>query len=122
MKLRLTPDSVRIRVFQDDLDTFRSQGRVTATTHIGPSGSVTYGLKVDPEAEQPRAALDGTTLMIRVPRALGERWVTADQVGFEADQEVGDDRTVHLLVEKDIGCQHKEATSEKAFPHLADRD
>ncbi len=121
MKLRLNHNSIRLRVFQDDLDTFRTQGRVTAATHIGPSAAVTYGLEVDSKAEQPHASLEGTTLMIRVPRALAEDWVTTDRVGFEAEQDAGDGRTVHLLVEKDIGCQHKEGTSEKAFPHLADR-
>lgn len=120
MKLRLTQAMIRLRLGRDDLAQFTSTGRLAVTVAITPETSFTYALERDAEANQPTARLDPSALTVHVPPAVADTWATTDQVGFEAEQETGNNAALRILVEKDLGCQHKETGNEDAFEELTD--
>lgn len=120
MKLRLTKTMIRLRLGRDELAQFTSAGRITVTVAITPKTSFTYALERDAEANQPTARLSRSALTVHVPPAVADTWASTDQIGFEAEQETGNDAPLQILVEKDLGCQHKETDDENAFEELAD--
>lgn len=118
MKLRLRTNTLRLRLTQGDLDTLHTTGRVEAVTRFGPSQHLTYALEAS-SVEGLSTHFDGTRITVLLPAAWVEDWVASDQVGFEAEQIVGNDPPLHVLVEKDFHCLHRENPEEDhdTFPH-----
>lgn len=120
MKLRIQGDSIRLRLTQSEVAHFAADGYVEATTCFGPGRTLTYALQ-SADAEELGAAFGDDTLAVFVPRAWATSWAASEQVGFDGRQEVGEGRSLALLVEKDFECLHKRPEEDDAFPHpLAD--
>jgi len=120
MKLRFTCDEVRLRLDRSDLETFRSTGRVAVTTPIAPKTTFTFALERDAEVKAPAARLSDSTLTVLLPPSSADAWAASDEVGLETEQDTGADTALHILVEKDLGCVHKEGEEENTFDDLAD--
>lgn len=107
MKLRLTERDVRLRLEAEDLETLRRTGRVELVTPFDAQTAFTCTLRIDAQTAVPVAHLDGSHLTVLLPTEEARRWLDSDQIGIEARQAAGPNRTLKLLIEKDIGCQHK---------------
>ncbi len=107
MKLRLTERDVRLRLEAEDLETLRQTGRVELVTPFDAQTVFTCTLRIDAQTAMPVAHLDGAHLTVLLPTQEARRWLDSDQIGIEAYQTAGLTQKLRLLVEKDIGCQHK---------------
>ncbi|MDQ7041400.1 MAG: hypothetical protein Q9M35_10725 [Rhodothermus sp.] len=107
MKLRLTEHTLRLRLDADDLETLRRTGRVELATPFDAQTMFTCTLRIDAQTAVPAAHLDGARLTVLLPTEEAQKWLESDQIGIEARQTAGPNRTLKLLIEKDIGCQHK---------------
>ena len=103
VKLRILGDSVRLRLSQSDVQTLLASGRVEERTHF-PSGAVLLYAVEAGDGEAIEAALDGTNVVVRIPRAAVTQWGESDEVTLQAEQPVGADQTLALLIEKDFKC------------------
>jgi hypothetical protein len=104
MKLRLRGNSLRLRLTKTEVERLAGElGSVTETVRFGPTTLLVYRLR---RAEVPSvaAALEHTTIDVVVPAATIDAWASSEQVGFEADQSIGDGGRLHILVEKDWTC------------------
>ena len=119
MKLRLKGDSIRLRLDQDDLAQFADHGRVEAATPFGKEASLRYVLRASTEVDHLTVHGEEGEVVIHVPAALAEEWAQTDRVSLEARPSIGGERTLHVLVEKDLGCQHRSTAGEEGmFDHL----
>ena len=119
MKLRIKENTIRLRLNQEDLAQFVASGCVEAVTSFDVGASLRYALQVSSEAERLIARMEDSRIAVYVPDKLAEEWTQTDRIGLEAKQLVEGERMLHVLVEKDLGCQHRSPTGEKSmFDHL----
>ena len=118
MKLRLKGNTLRLRLDQEDLTRFAAEGRVEATTKFGDDTVFRYVLRASSQANGLTARATPGQIAVHVPAALADEWTQTDRVGLEAQQPVGEGQALRILVEKDLGCQHRSAHEEGMFGHL----
>jgi hypothetical protein len=106
MKLRILDDSLRLRLSQGELERLRTQGRVEASIGFGPGleHRLVYALVIAPEAQRIGATFTEREIVVALPRAVADAWIAGDAVGLAAEQSLGSDRTLALLIEKDFKC------------------
>jgi hypothetical protein len=59
-----------------------------------------------PHAEPVQVHYEPGALTVLVPFALAKAWVETDQNGFSHDLPLAENQRLHILVEKDLDCQH----------------
>ena len=116
MKLRFHDKSVRLRLSQSDLSVLGERGRVQERIPLPGDGFV-YALEAADEVDRLDAALEGSSLLVRLPAAWVPEWIASDQVGFEAAVALDDGDALQILVEKDFQCLHTDSGEADAFPH-----
>lgn len=106
MKLRISGDSLRLRLSQAELARLADGGAVTETVHFGPEpgARLSYELLAVEGAPELDAELDDHTIRVRVSAAAVRTLATTEAVGLSVAQPIGADRTLTILVEKDFRC------------------
>lgn len=121
MKLRITPQQIRIRIDQEDLATLKAQGTLKDCLELGPAPGQKwcYGVRVTEAGAELSLNLADNTLQVFLPRTLANQWFDTDLTGFSQVQQLPDPAAVvEVLLEKDFQCLHKKETpSSRAFPH-----
>lgn len=121
MKLRIENDTLRLRLADDEVQTFAATGRVSAATHFGPTPSqqLSYALErtapaVFGDGDFPEKT-DSATATLRyapgqitvlVPAALADEWTSTGRTGFSGEIFVSETAKLRILVEKDLDCKH----------------
>ncbi|MCW5835503.1 MAG: hypothetical protein KIS78_24085 [Labilithrix sp.] len=113
MKLRIRGDSIRLRLTQAEVTALAEGRSVQESTGFGPGSTLTYAIVVG--APTLSAKLTGTRVEVAIPADVARAWATGDAVGVEGAQDVGQGRTLRILVEKDFACL-------TARPHEDDAD
>ncbi|HEU4617312.1 MAG TPA: hypothetical protein VFV10_04690 [Gammaproteobacteria bacterium] len=103
MKLRIRGNSVRLRVSQTELDAMAQRGFTEDRIRFGPGSELVYRLAVAPGGGV-SAELAGTRVCVSIPRAEFERWLAPSEVSIRAEQPIGQDERLAILVEKDFEC------------------
>jgi hypothetical protein len=106
MKLRILDDSLRLRLSQGELEQLRTLGRVEAAIGFGPGPAqqLVYAIVVAPGAQRITATLTEREIVVTLPKAMADAWIGGNEVGLSAEQSLGPDRTLALLIEKDFKC------------------
>lgn len=127
MKLRIHGNSIRLRLSQIDVAQFSETGSVESAIDFGGNGGrLVYRLSSDENAHYPypSAGFSGGEIVIRLLRETAIKWAQSDEVGIEADQQLGDGNgALKILIEKDFACLNARPGNEDAdaYPHpLAD--
>lgn len=105
MTLRLLDDSLRLRLSPDEVRQLREAGTVEAATHVGPGAVLRYAVRAA-DVDRLAARFDGATLAVLVPRERVAAWARGDVGGVEGTQDAGGGRTLAILAETDLGCDH----------------
>jgi hypothetical protein len=120
MKLRVTKNSIRLRLSQTDVERFREAGVVDEKLVIGAGmgGSLTYRM-VRGNGSAVSASLEGTILTVSVPASEADDWTATDRVGIESSQPSDNGPSLSILIEKDFACLTPRAGDEDtdSFPH-----
>lgn len=121
MKLRVKNNSVRLRLTQGEVARFAESGRVEEAVEFGiePPQQFVYAIESVAETEMIRAIFKGNRITIFIPKPQADEWINTAQVGMKAEQEIGDGKTLRLLIEKDFACVEPRASEDDAdaFPH-----
>ncbi|MEM7154746.1 MAG: hypothetical protein AAF799_17990 [Myxococcota bacterium] len=106
MKLRILDDSLRLRLPKSEVEQLRATGRVEAAVHFGPGPEqrLTYALVVVPETQRISAVLTDREVAVHLPESVAHAWADGDEISLRAEQSLGDDRSLSLLIEKDFKC------------------
>jgi len=108
MKLRCTPNSIRIRIRKTAMGVLENQGKVLETVLFPNGQKLIYGLEVVESSDQLEAHFQDGVLMLHLPKEMADNWMQSDLVGLERDQPLPNNETLHILLEKDFPCKHKE--------------
>jgi len=102
MKIRIRGDSIRLRLKRSEVEKIASGEALVEDTHF-PGATLQYRLE-SAEGAEFEAEFADNMLSIRLPAVDVARWATTDEVSLLAEQDVGGQRTLSLLVEKDFEC------------------
>jgi hypothetical protein len=121
MKLRMRGDSIRLRLTQGEVAALVEEGRVEELVTFGPGVSLSYAIVCASGASKIDAILEqGTRVVVRAPESLVQAWAKdPKEVGFETTQDVGNGKTLRILVEKDFAClvERPHEDNADAFPN-----
>ena len=104
MKLLMRNDSLRLRLTQTEVDRFAAAGVVEDAVGIGPTDDegLVYRIRRDEGATTLSADLLNNQIDIRIPAAEATEWTGTKKVAIEAQKDIGNGRTLNILIEKDF--------------------
>lgn len=120
MKLRIRGDSIRIRLKVSEVQRIAAGKSIVETTHF-PGSVLTYSLEAGGNGSM-EARFRDDHLAVRLPMADVEKWAGTDDVSLYSEQDLGENGTLSLLVEKDFKClepgHHRDcADDEDTYAH-----
>ena len=98
VKLRITSDTLRLRLSGDEAQAVARAGRLEESVNIA-GRRLTYALEA--RGEHVTASFDGERVTISVPPGALRQWSTSDELGLSAVH-----GSLRILVEKDLGRGH----------------
>ena len=121
MKLRLTKNSIRLRLSQSEIKRFAEKGSVQEELRIGTGldQSLLYCLARTGAEKSVTAILADNRLTVKIPKGQANEWCETEQVGIEASQSVAGREPISILIEKDFACltpRHGDDDKD-SFPH-----
>ena len=102
MKVRISGNTLRLRLSQTEVNEVGTEGRVSDSIDFGLRKLI-YMIQV---VDQPEitASYEGDYITVNVPPSIANPWANTDQVGFEADLMLAGGNELYVLVEKDFKC------------------
>jgi hypothetical protein len=104
LKLRIRDNSIRLRLTQNEVQAVHSDGRVAGRVTFGGESHFDYVLQKVSGADSVIADIANGDMTVSVPEQVLDAWANSDQVSISADQALGDDGQLRILVEKDFAC------------------
>ncbi|MBT8321636.1 MAG: hypothetical protein KJO90_08230 [Eudoraea sp.] len=111
MKIRIKGNSIRIRLTRSEVTLLCGEGLIRETTQF-PSGIFSYEVTLSDNYDALNASLEDSGIRFFLPKRLAENWPVNETVGFEEWVKLGDDTSLHLLLEKDFQCLEVRAEDE----------
>ena len=113
MKLRIKGNTIRFRLTKTEVETFGREGHMKETVRFGTGTDQHFHYEIATGDNLEDTTIDylNHTIRVLVPATVALQWVNSDQVGFEQEVNTGNDR-VHVLVEKDFQCLHRDDAEE----------
>jgi hypothetical protein len=120
MKLRLQPNSIRLRLKQSEVDRFLRTGRVEERIVSGTDDqeSFRYLLETNDAVSAPKGSIAPGSVIVQVPTADALKWALTNQIGIEGEQTIDGKTSLRILVEKDFACiDGSEEQNADTFPN-----
>lgn len=120
MKIRMSGDSVRLRLKRGEVDRIATGQSVEEQTQF--AGSVlTYRLEVRDIGDF-SASLEDNKIIVLMPKEKAIDWASTDEVSMYSEQAIADTGSLSILIEKDFAClapgDHRDCEDDKdTFPH-----
>jgi hypothetical protein len=103
MKIRIKGNSIRIRLTQTEVKNFADNGFIEEATEF-IDNKLFYALAVSTNVSELSAQMIGNKITLLVPENIAQNWIKTDLVGFENKFDLGNNKKLFLLVEKDFVC------------------
>ena len=103
MKIRIKGNSIRFRLTKTEVDNFAANGILEERTEFG-NNHLLYRLKKSSEFQTATAQFIANEITLLIPSAIADEWTTTELIGFEHKMDIGNDKKLFLLVEKDFVC------------------
>ncbi len=113
MKIRCMHNSLRLRLQKSDLTILQKTNSVAENIVFGSDQILIYQLQMADGLAHPEVQYQHNTITVQVPTPMVKTWVDTTQVSIEAHLPLLTNNTdgtnqLHLLIEKDFPCQHRE--------------
>lgn len=108
MKLQLTPQTVRLRLDEEDIQEFARASQLSHTLRLGGGQHLTYTLRQLP-ADAPdglHVRYEADTIAVELPAALARQLIEGAAISLKSELAGTDDHLIRILVEKDLGPSH----------------
>ena len=103
MKIRIKGNSIRLRLTKTEVDNFAANGFVEEKTEFGDT-YFSYRMENSPHHQELAAVYQGNLITVFIPSAIAQNWTSTELVGFENKMDIGNNKQLFLLVEKDFVC------------------
>ena len=105
MKLRITANSLRLRVSQSDLAQLMQSGRIEETIQFAADAGaqLSYALEQSETVSGISIAYQPQSVTVLLPGSAARDWARGQEVGIYGSATVGE-RELALIVEKDFAC------------------
>jgi hypothetical protein len=113
MKIRIKGNSIRIRIVRTELDSFGKEGYLEERTEFGDN-HLTYRLESKAGIDNLQAAMNGATITVYMPETMKEEWVRSETVGYRNNMDLGGEKNLFILVEKDYKCLDGEVLEDQS--------
>jgi hypothetical protein len=106
MKLRISGNSIRLRVRRSEVERLSAGESVAETVHLGCSeqAALTYALGTVAGSAGVQVSYEGTQISVLLPKDETSTWAGTEQVGIYATVDVGPYGKLNVIVEKDFAC------------------
>ena len=104
MKLRMTHNSIRIRMRKSELQELQTAGSCSDQVGFPNGNTLTFSISLSSEHDHLRADLSDHTIAIYVPNEVGMQWIETNKVGMSMEVPLSKDASLSLLIEKDFPC------------------
>lgn len=109
MKLRLSGNSIRLRLSSAELNDFAVLGRIEEVVLFGPTAGGQFSFALESvNGGEVGARLEGSSMTVFVPSQIARNWTRSDQIGIASVQNTGGPR-LEIAVEKDLGPRRAKA-------------
>jgi hypothetical protein len=103
MKIRIKGNSIRIRLTKTEVENFGKLGVLEDATEFGGSRLV-YAIESKSTIDQMQASFENNRITVWIPENIQKEWVSTERIGFENKFDIGDNKQLFLLIEKDFVC------------------
>ncbi len=121
MKLRIKGNTARLRLSQSEVNELAAGRTVSDSIAFGPlpEHRLIYRVVVADEDSAIRAELSDGVITFFLPANAAREWAAGDVVSMEAEQEIGGESTLRILIEKDFACLNPRRGEDEAdmFPN-----
>jgi hypothetical protein len=100
-------NSIRFRLTKTDIANIGSKGFIEEKTEFLNGMSFYYCLKKKEGIGNLVASFSGNKISIFVPENMSNEWTTTDLIRLENKMDIGEGKTLLLLIEKDFVCLDK---------------
>jgi hypothetical protein len=121
MKLRITHDTIRVRLNQTEVQALGRREAVRMETIISPDSKLVSVLQ-PVSTQNASISLELATLTIRIPDSELAAWAEGEEVKIESRLQTGAPQNLALLIEKDFHCLHRDTQDDAdTFPNPKQR-
>jgi hypothetical protein len=105
MKIRIQGNTIRLRLSQGEVNALNEVGQVEESIQFGatPQETLRYTLQ-KADVREMGVSYAGHEMKVFVPAGLVCAWAETDQVGLEQEMNLGEGKSLRILVEKDFKC------------------
>jgi len=98
MKLRISGNSLRLRLTRSEVEEFASTGTYESSIDL-VGGRLVYKLEKDADSASPSAMFSDGMITVSVPAYAADQWTGSEDVGIEATH-----AGLKIVIEKDFAC------------------
>lgn len=99
MKLRISGNSIRLRLSMSDVQMLVQSGIILDKSHIG-NGILKYQITQNIHENELSATFENDTINVHLPKDWLTNWDNDERIGFEGRDANG----LYILIEKDFQC------------------
>ena len=104
MKIRIKGNSIRYRLSKTEIDKFGRDGLLEEKTDFLNGPSFFYRLQKKKGIVALEASFSENRISIFVPEEIANEWTGTTIVWFDTTMNIGDEKTLFILIEKDFVC------------------
>ena len=107
MKLRIQGNSLRLRLSEAEVIQFADAGQVEETIVFSPdeTNAMRYILQ-QTSSKEVSVRFTNNTIKVSIPEAMAQKWTNTDLIGFDDLIDLGNEKQLRIVVEKDLDCRH----------------
>lgn len=118
MKLRISGNSIRLRLSQSDVNILITEGEIIEKLNFpNPSPAFEYQLSILKSSDITHILFDGQKIIFEIPQLEINKWANSDQEGIYKTISIENNEDLNLQIEKDYKCLHKENETADTFPN-----
>ncbi len=106
MKLRCTQNSIRLRLRKADIELLENNGFVIESLFFQEGLLFKYELRLE-KIKTIQAFFNQGMISVQLPKEVGTQWIKTEQISLETHQNVDENKSLHILIEKDFPCSHQ---------------
>ncbi len=105
MKLRMTHNSIRIRIKKSELEQLKEKRGIMESIIFPNASLFMFSLVID-DIPSIKALFEDGNIIIGLPLQTAKEWITTNQVGIETHIPIEGEKNeqLHVLIEKDFPC------------------